>query len=335
MKNLFNLALSFFLLLAALVTSCNDGPDLSNINVDIKLIPFYEDLNSIPPDSVEYKIEYLKSKYDKFLDVYSAKVIRIGSSDDADYAYNLKGFLEYKPNKEVFLKCKEVFGDLNALKSSIDEAYKHYLYYFPHTTLPDIYLHISGFNQSMIADSGLISISVDKYLGADCKFYELLAIPVYMRRKMTPEKVVPDLMRATAYINFPQSDSIDDVANNIIYQGKALWFVKKMIPDINDTLLFDYTPDELKWCKNNESKMWETMVEKKHVFNNERMVIQKYIGDAPFTNFFTDKSPGRAGTYIGYQIVKAYMDKHPELTLKDLMLQDNGHLILRESGYRP
>jgi hypothetical protein len=277
----------------------------------------------------------LKSKYGHYLDIYSMRVIRVGSPSDPGYAENLKSFLVYKPNIDVYKKCKSVFSDLSPLNNEITEAFRYYHYYFPDKKLPDVYLHISGFNQSMIADSGLVSVSIDKYLGAKSDFYEWLAFPVYLRRKMTPEKIVPDLMRAMTYIDFPYNDSIDDVANNIIYQGKALWMVKKVMPELNDTLLFDYSKKELEWCQNHESEMWTTMVENKHVFNNERLMIQKYIGDAPFTYYFGQDSPGRTGTYLGYQIVDAYMSSHPETSISNLMNTVSAHTIVAQSGYRP
>lgn len=325
----------WFVCLCLGLSACSKGPDVRHISADFRLVPFYQDIHSIPVDSVKEYVPKLKEKYGNFLEGYSIRVIRIGSVSDSMYPEYLRSFIEYEANKDVFDVCKKQYSDLESLEEQIKTAFQHYLYYFPQKPIPDVYLHISGFNQSMIADSGIISISIEKYLGVDCRFYELLAFPKYLRKKMIPEKIVPDLMKAMAYTEFPFNDSIDNVANNLIYNGKALWFVKQMMPDIPDTLLFDYSKDELNWCKKNEEQMWASMVENKHVFNNERMVIQKYVGDAPFTYFFGQDSPGHAGVFIGYQIVKVYMLAHPEITIEALMLEEDGHKILAASGYRP
>ncbi|MBN2164849.1 MAG: gliding motility protein GldB [Marinilabiliaceae bacterium] len=319
-----------------LFSGCKDkGPDVSNVDIEINVIPFYNELFSIKPSELDLKLPGLKNKYGNYLEVYSSKVINVGSVNNEHYAEYLRSFLEYEPNVEVFEKCNEMFADFASVELEIKNAFRYYKNYFPNGYVPDIYLHISGFNQSMIADSGFISISLDKYLGADCDFYQRLAFPVYLRAKMSPQNIVPDLMRATAYIDFPMNDSINDVANNIIYQGKALWFVKQMIPDIVDTLLFNYSKNELEWCKSNEEQMWASMVENKHVFSNEPLIVKKYIGDAPFTYYFGQDSPGRAGTYIGFRIVEAYLKSNPEISLSDLMTNHDAHIIIRQSGYRP
>ncbi|MFT3737923.1 MAG: gliding motility protein GldB [Breznakibacter sp.] len=318
------------------ISSCaTKGPDVSNVQADFELVPFFMELHSIAPDSIAAKVPYLRQKYGHYLEGYSTRVIKIGPSDAPEYPEYLRSFIEYDANRDVFAKCKEQYADLSLLKQQITGAYRHYLHYFPTYRLPDVYLHISGFNQSMVADSGLIAVSVEKYLGADCPFYEWLAYPNYLRRKMVPQKMVPDLMKAIAYTEFPYNDSIDDVANNIIYQGKVLYFVKAMIPALHDSLLFDYTERELEWCDTYETKMWETMVEKKYLFDNNRMAIQKFIGDAPFTTYFGQDSPGRAGTYVGYRIVEAYLKRNPAVGLPKLMEISDGHEILRGSGYRP
>jgi hypothetical protein len=278
----------------------------------------------------------LKAKYGNFLEGYSTRVINIGRTDQCQLCIDyLRSFLEYDANKDVYEECKKSYTDLAPLRQSIESAFKHYLHYYPDAALPDVYLLISGFNQSMVVDSGLVGVSVEKYLGADCQFYEWLAIPNYLRRKMVPEKIVPDIMKAIAYTEFTYNDSIDNVLNNMVYQGKVLYFVKKMMPALHDSLLFDYSKAELAWCNKHESTMWKVMVEKRYLFGNNRMDIQKFIGDAPFTSFFGQESPGRAANWIGYQIVDAYMVGNPTVTLPQLMSIDDGQVILAGSAYRP
>jgi hypothetical protein len=39
---------------------------------------------------------------------------------------------------------------------------------------------------------------------------------------------------------------------NIISQGKLMYFVDAMLPDMHDSLKIGYTAAQLKWCQNNE-----------------------------------------------------------------------------------
>lgn len=318
-----------------LLMACHKGPDVSKVEVKYQLVPFFMDLNSIAPEKVEAAVPELKKKYGSFLEGYSTRVIKIGSTQSPHYGEYLRSFVEYQPNKDVFEKCKIQYANLKPLKSEIDDAFRHYQHYFPNKALPDVYLHISGFNQSIVVDSGLVSVSVEKYLGADCHFYEWLQFPVYLRRKMVPQKIVPDIMKALALTEFTFNDSIDDISSNMIYQGKALHFVKAMMPELNDTLLFDFTGKELEWCHKHESDVWATTVENKYLFNNDRLMIQKMVGDAPFTSFYGQESPGHLGLFIGYQIVAAYLKANPKVTLPQLMSMRDNRKILAGSGYRP
>jgi hypothetical protein len=328
----------FIFLFTTIFVACSKQsrpPKVDHIEVDFSLIPFFKDFHSIHPDSLGNELERLKLEYGQFIDAYGAGVIGAGMSDEEGFLWKLASFLAYEPNQEVFDTCLYVFNDLDALKLEFEDAFRYYKYYFPEKSVPDVYMHISGFNQSILVDSSWVSVSVEKYLGRDKMFYEWLSIPVYLRRKMAPEKVVPDVMKALAMSEYLYNDSIDDVMNQMLYHGRLLYFVKQMVPFINDTLLFDYSPEQLGWVRNYEKTMWSTMVERKHLFSSERMTLQRYIGDTPFTFFFGQDSPGRTGQFIGYQIVNAYMRRNPEVTLGEMMKMENGHDLFRAAGYRP
>jgi uncharacterized protein YjaZ len=59
------------------------------------------------------------------------------------------------------------------------------------------------------------------------------------------------------------------------------------------------------------------------------------MNDAPFTAPVSQDSPGRLGTWLGWQIVESYMSKNPKATLTDLMKINNYQKMLEASGYRP
>ncbi|WP_044117751.1 gliding motility lipoprotein GldB [Alkaliflexus imshenetskii] len=327
-----------FLVLVVLASSCSREPrppKVNHIDVDFDLIPFYNDLLSIHPDSFASEVERLKSTYGDYLYAYSMGVIGAGSPDSEDFVSNMGKFLAYEPNQEVLDSVRLVFADTDALKRELEGAFRYYRHYYPERVVPDVYMHISGFNQSVVVDSAWVSVSVEKYLGSECVFYEWLSIPVYLRRRMSPEKVVPDIMRAIAMSEYAFNDSVNDVMNHMLYNGKLLYFVKQMMPSINDTLLFDYSKEQMAWVRHYEKTMWSTMVERKHLFSTDRMTITRYTGESPFTFFFGQESPGRTGHYIGYRIVQSFMRRNPEVTLPELMKMDNGHELFRAARYRP
>jgi hypothetical protein len=263
-------------------------------------------------------------------------VIGSGSVYDDSFSENMAQFLSYEANQDVVDTCKKVFNNLNKLENEIKSAFQYYKYYFPNNITPDVYLHISGFNQAIVIDSTWVSVSVENYLGQDCVFYEWLEIYQYLRKRMIPQKVVPDIMKAIAMTEFVYNDSIDDLLSRMVYNGMIIYFVKKTNPYLKDEYLFDYTREELKWCQQYEKMMWAFLVEHKHLYSNDRVkIIQKYVNDAPFTYHFGQNSPGRTGIYLGYKIILSYLKKNPETTLAQLMEKRDYHKFFISSGYRP
>lgn len=325
------------ILLFFLFSCAERPPKVDHVKVDFKLIPFYEDLFSISPDSAhieQHKVRLI-DRYGSYLDTYSRRIVGSGSVYNADFSANMEKFLSYEPNQEVVDSCKKVFHNLQKLENEIKNAYQYYKYYFPDNLTPDVYLHISGFNQAIAIDSLWVSVSVENYLGQDCEFYEWLDIYMYLRKKMTPEKVVPDIMKAIAMTEFVYNDSIDDLISRMVHNGMILYFVKKTNPYIHDSLLFDMTGKEIKWCRQYEKMMWSSMVERKHLYVTDRMIIQKYVNDTPFTYYFGQESPGKTGVYSGYRIIESYMKRNTDITLHQLMKKTNYHQIFIEAAYRP
>lgn len=327
--------LSFIALLATGCKFNSKGPDVSHINVTVSPQLFFIDLFEMDESNLTAEISKLSDKYGTYLDAYSQQIIQIGSPSSPQYPDFIKSFMDYEDNREVYDACKKQFGDPQLFSEELTEAFRHYQYYFPQAAMPSVYFHTSYFNQSIAMDSNWVSVSVEKYLGADCQFYEWLSIPKYLRRKMVPEKIVPDLMKAMAIGNFSLQMKNEDVISKMLEQGKLLYFVKQMIPDIQDTLLFDYSKKQMKWCYQHEADIWASIVEQKHLYNTDRMIIQKYVSDSPFTYYLGQESPGKAAVFIAYQIIEAYMESHPDKNLDDLLINSDGHLILRESRYRP
>ncbi len=330
--------ISIFGFIVLIFTSCVNQslhPDLSDVHVDFEVIPFYQDLNQLDTLNVRSAIAPLRQKYPKFLEAYNKKIIKIGGYERDDYPKRLMSFVNYDANKDIVKKSSEVFPSYEGFKQDLENGFKHYKYYFPKAHIPDVYLMISGFSQSIAVDSAWVGVSIEKYLGVDCKFYEWLGIAKYLRKGMTKEKMAPDILRAMALTNYDYDRQKDDVINHMVYTGKIKYFVQHMFPDIADTLLFDYSAYQMKWCKDNEENMWASLVEWKHLFSNDRMLIQKYTGDAPFTANFGENSAPRGGEFLGYKIVQAYMENNDNVALKDLMLEKDGRKILAASHYRP
>ncbi|WP_461632759.1 gliding motility lipoprotein GldB [Labilibaculum euxinus] len=330
-----NTSASILILLLGFLFSCNSdtkSPDVSNIDLEVKIQRFEQELFAVKQES---DLNKLRQQYPDVLQLYSNKVIGLGDSDDSDYMVYLNKFLTDSTMNQVADSVAKKFPTLDKEEKELTNAFKYLKYYFPEKPVPNCYSQISGFNQSIVVAQNLIGISLDKYLGKDCAFYSYLGTPMYARENMIPERIVQDVVLAYALTEFPFTPLKDDLISNMIYQGKIRYFLQAMMPQKSEADVMKYSQNELEWCEENDELMWGYIIEQKHLFTSEYRTVIKYINDGPFTPGMPQESPSRTGIWIGWQIVKEYMAKHPEVTINQLMTKKDYAAILRESAYQP
>ena len=324
--------------LLLILICCQKNPlkvDVSGINLNLSMKRLDHDLFKVTPDNLTTKIPELKQKYGSFFDAYNQNVLALGDPTDPMYSGYLYTCLSDSVRLSSRQKIDSVFNNLTSIQKPLEEGFRHYRYYFPDKKIPEVITIISGFNQSVVMTTDAIGISLDNYLGADCPFYRNLALPAYKRENMCAAKIPTDVLYAWGVSEFLYNEANDNMLSQMVYQGKMIYFLDAMFPDEPDHLKIGYQPEKLEWCKKNESAMWTYLVEHKLLFSSERMNIVRLINPAPFTSIFSPDSPGRAGIWIGWQIVRSYMKKNPGTTLPELMANNDYQRILNESGYSP
>ncbi len=328
-----------FLIVISVLTSCTKKNkfdiDVSNIELDIEIKRLDKEIFEIDPANIDEEVSNCIDKYGEFFELYNARVINLGNPYSKEYPNYITGFITDYNMYNVYKKVIEIFPDIEYIENDINNAFKRYKYYFPERKIPAIYTFIGGFNQSIVVADSILGIGADKYLGGDCEFYDRLSIANYLQKNMNPENIPTDALRAWALTEFVYNDSIDNLVNNMVYHGKILYFLDAMFPNSSDSLKIGFTSDQMRWCIKNEKQMWNYLIEKKLLFSTDYMTINKHINPAPFTSGYPKESPGRASVWLGWKIVKVYMERNSDITLKDLMLDDDYQKILSESRYEP
>jgi hypothetical protein len=244
-------------------------------------------------------------------------------------------FINDPTNREVYEYTRDVFSSTEGIEIELNEGFKHYLYHYPDSLPPRVVAYVSRFNQGLFTVENFIGVGLDQYLGSDCSYYQQMGTPQYLAQKKEPARVPVDVMYAWATQLYPYNDSLDNVLSRMIYHGQLAWFVEAMYPHLEDKIIMGFSDEQMKWCRNNEKQMWTHLVEEKLLFSSDPMNIRKLIEDAPHTRFYTSESPGRAAVWQGMQIIKAYVDRNPGLTVPQVMSQRNYQELLRLSRYNP
>jgi hypothetical protein len=302
----------------------------------LKISRFEKDLFSANIENIEKEVPKLYAKYGELFDLYNHKVINLGSYKNPKYPALLKQFItDYYMNLN-YKKVIQVFPDVNQLEAGFSNGFSNFNKYFPNKKIPHLYTCISGWNQSVFTSDTILCVALDKYLGRNCDFYEKLNLDQYLRYSMQKEYILPDAFRTWAYTEFEFNDSLhNNVLDNILYEGKVIYFVKQMLPETEDSIILGYSKNQMKWCANNSKGMWSYLAEHKLLFSTDYLTIHKLVYPGPFTKFFTRESPGRAAVWLGYQIILAYMDNNENVSMQQLMDDNNYQKILKMSKFKP
>lgn len=323
----------FTIILLLFMASCgNDEPnlevDLSNINsVDVNIKRYEKVMFAIPQDSFLTEVRSMKKEFPVFLD---------GDMGDSLALLNLKSFFNDTYMRELNNLVQEKYPNLDAQKKELAKAMQHYYYYFDYPKSFTYYSYVSGLDINFpvkVIDSNIV-IGLDLFLGQGTKAYELSGFPKYKSKWLVRESIVPDAMSELARGMMPENDLAANLLDQMIYEGKRLFFIQSMIPSISDTLLLHYSKSQLEWCQEKEARLWSLMIDNQFLFKNEVTVQKKFMEDAPFTSILSTEAPARLGHFLGWRIISKYMARSGA-SLKELLYEKDSQKILKVSKFKP
>jgi hypothetical protein len=306
----------------------------TNKTDSIVFLRFEKDLFGINLNNFQADTTRLRKKYGSFTDLYFNRIIRIGNPGNPMFQQNLGGFLQDPDIRSVYQAIQTNYPNLDAEKKQLEEAFGRYRAIFPDSLIPHIYTMLSGFSYNIVTADSALAIGLDMYLGADSRFYELLTFPKYKSAQMHRGRMVCDAIRAYLLSCWEMDDTYHDLVTRMIYQGKIYYLEQMLLPQKNEADILGYTAEELKWCYDNEARIWSHFIDRKLFFSTDFNNEVAYINDGPFTKGFPEEAPARIGVWLGLQLVKSYMDKN-EADIHKLMQQKDARLIFSKSKYKP
>ncbi len=228
-----------------------------------------------------------------------------------------------------------VFGDFNMPQKEIDQLLSYYHYYFPNATIPkgiSLTTNIDYFSRVIYADS-LLLMGLDNFLGEQHPFYQ--NIPMFLRTTMTPNHLTHSIAEQLALAQLPQNNQTTFLSK-IIWEGKLIYLQERFTPKHSMEMRMGYTKEQLDWAQLNESEVWRYFIDQNLLYSTDQELEYRFINHAPFSKFklaLDQKSPGRIGRYIGYQIVKSYMNHNP--VSLDLLLNEETVTLLKKAKFKP
>lgn len=292
--------------------------DIENIALEFELVRF----DKIFGQAQISDIPNLKSKYPMFFPKQFA---------DSIWEQRIQDTLQHQLHRAVV----NVYGDDSKLEDELLPLFKHIKYYFPEFVTPIVYTTTSDVDfksKTILADTILV-IALDTYLGENHEFYE--GIQKFTAKNMKPSQITSDV--ASQYSrNFVAPPQNRSFLAQMIYFGKELYLKDLWMPQSTDATKIGYTENEYEWAEANELEMWRYFVENELLFSTDSKLPTRFINPAPFSKFYLEldaESPGMIGRYLGWKIVRSYMDNNSVTPAQLLIMEPE--TIFKESKYKP
>ena len=120
----------------------------------------------------------------------------------------------------------------------------------------------------------------------------------------------------------------------MIDHGKSYYLLSKLLPCTPEHILMGYTQEEWKDANDNDATIWANFIQNELLYETNHQMKQKFLGERPNVYEIAEKCPGRIGRWLGWQIVKSYVDNTGTST-QSLMAERDANQIFRRSEYKP
>ncbi|MEZ4909409.1 MAG: hypothetical protein R2774_00970 [Saprospiraceae bacterium] len=315
--------------------------DEKSQELDTNVIDVYKLLT---PDISTKDFDAFVSKYPAFSKLYFNQILPLGlEGSDSISLHKWQEFSRDSGFVALTDKVLKMYPNSHTIQKDLKGMYGTISQYFPTIKSANIYPLISEFGYQTFNfedDNGKegIGISLDMYLGHTMN-YKMIApdntnFSDYITRSWDKDHIARKVVNIyiEELLGPPAGHRMLDL---IIHNGKALYLAQTFLPEAQDSVIIEFTQKQLDWCRNSELAMWSFFVDNNLFYESNPSKIGKYVYPAPSSPNMPPESPGRTGNYIGWQIVRAYMERYPDTTLDQLIQLKDSQLIMEKSKYKP
>lgn len=203
----------------------------------------------------------------------------------------------------------------------IDNAFQYLAYHFGDTVLPQNILFMNKLFSGITCGDTNISVGLESYINPNNPIIKQIPgnqLYQWQRDRMNMRYLEHDILfswiRAKLFTNINAK-----LAEHIVQAGKVLYTLNACFPDSSEAFIMRYNQKAYKWAVQNEGDVWNYLVKKQLLFKNQLKVNTNFINKGPTTEGLPEGAPDRMGQFIGYRMVKNYMNQNKNVTLQQLL----------------
>lgn len=197
-----------------------------------------------------------------------------------------------------------------------------------------VYGLINPYNVPVVTTDSTVMIGLNHYLGVDYEGYR--GFENYRLRAKRAAHLPYDVTEARIVADYPMEEAADGtLLNKMLYWGAVVNAINEIVPQSSLSETLNLAPGEEEWLRSNMSNIWNAMIERRMLYSSNPDIADRLLYPAPKSYVINGEAPGMTGRYIGYLIVRSYLEKHPELTAADMLSPEiyNSESTLINSGF--
>lgn len=310
--------------------------DVSHIEVDLGVKRFEKDLMTADTNNIHSALVKLDQDYPVFFDCFLTNIMGLPEQDTIiGYAENVRKMISFGGFQAAFDSTMEVYSDIRDIEESLREGFRFFKYHFPERHIPDIVTFVSHYSYGAVTcGDSLIGIGLDLFLGSDYTWYPALQIPNYAVQTMEGRYIPATVMKSYVQHHFDFQEPPGNLLDEMVRNGKQLYFLDLVLPREADHLKMGYTEEQMEWAMRNEGEVWAFLVGEDLLYETSRANYHRFVSDGPNTPGLPPEAAGNMGSWVGWQIVREFIDEYPGIRYEELMEKDSQE-ILERSGYKP
>jgi len=331
-------------LLLPLLFSCHGKkgiPDVSTIPVTVTTQRFEKDLFACDSANIVNQMPALEAKYPSFGKNFFLTVLSSDPRWPADSTTRYIGGFINSYRKDIYDSAEAIFNDFSPYEKEIKEGLQFVKYYFPDYKLPTKVITyigpVDGYGD-ILADNSLV-VGLQHYLGKNFSAYQTAWVqesyPSYISARFEPSYISINSMKNIVNdVCPPKDEDTRPLVDQMVDNGKRLYILSKVQPYKEEYKLMGYTDKQLAACYVHEASIWDFFIQNNLLQLTDPDVAKDYITDGPKTPALDENAPGNLGSFVGWQIVKKYMQMNSSVTLQQLVNKDADE-IFQETKYKP
>jgi hypothetical protein len=315
----------FFSIILFIFTSCINNRldvDIPKSKLKISFINIDSLLFHTPKNNIPKVLESYATSSDGVLAYQLVHCLGIGGFKDSNSLNRIEIFRNDLYIKSLRSKISCLYSSKKDLQLQLIDGFKHLHFHLPKFPFPkQIYYINSLFVSNVYCSNKEIGIGLERYLGPkEAVIKELPSQEFFqwMKDGMLKEYIPRDVLSEWISTNILEEVN-GTFAEKMIRWGKIIYLTESAFPTMNKNTLLRYTKNQYAWAEHNESSIWKYIINQNLLFSKNERDHANLLNEGPFTVGLPEKSPDRLGQFLGWKIVREFMEQNESISFNELI----------------